>query len=127
MPLLKKVPRTKKGYDPNYAPVKAAVINLARQTATEGLQHNIHANTLMPWAYSKMTEDQAGGTEIGEWFKANLKPEDVSNAIIYFIHEECKVNGEAFSAQAGRIARIFFASAKGYFNREYSQKTLEIT
>jgi NAD(P)-dependent dehydrogenase (short-subunit alcohol dehydrogenase family) len=106
------------GYEVDYAAAKAAVIAIARQTAAAGKAFNIKANTLMPWAYTRMVKDVLEGTELGVWMQTNLRPEQVTAGIAPLLHEDCPVTGEAVSAQGGRVARVFFAATTGYFNQE---------
>ncbi|TDS16226.1 NAD(P)-dependent dehydrogenase (short-subunit alcohol dehydrogenase family) [Sphingobacterium paludis] len=103
------------GFDPNYAIVKAAIFALGRQTAGEGLGDHIHANILMPAAFSKIVKDNIGDTDMGKWMEENLTAESVSNGILYFLHEDCNITGEALTVQGGRIGRVYFASTLGYY------------
>jgi NAD(P)-dependent dehydrogenase (short-subunit alcohol dehydrogenase family) len=104
------------GYMMDYAAVKAALFAITRQTAASGVEHNIKANMVMPWAYTHMAEVALGGTEAGKWFEASFKPEQVAAGIGPLVHEDCPANGEAISIQGGRVARVFFAATRGYFN-----------
>lgn len=104
------------GYMMDYAAAKAALFAITRQTAASGTEHNIKANMVMPWAYTHMAEVALGGTEMGKWFEASFKPEQVAAGIGPLVHEDCPANGEAISIQGGRVSRVFFAATQGYFN-----------
>lgn len=106
------------GYEIDYSANKAAVFAMTRQTAGAGRPFNIKANSLMPWAYTRMVAAVAEGSELGRWMEANLRAEEVSLGILPLLHEDCPVTGEAISAQGGRVARVFFAATLGYFNRD---------
>jgi NAD(P)-dependent dehydrogenase (short-subunit alcohol dehydrogenase family) len=72
---------------------KAAVLAVARQTAAAGVEHDIRANTLMPWAYTHMVKDVLEGSDLGRWMEANLRLEQVSAAIAPLLHEDAPVTG----------------------------------
>ncbi|OQV10563.1 hypothetical protein CLAIMM_14544 [Cladophialophora immunda] len=104
------------GYEAAYASAKASQWGAARQTAAAGEKFNIKVNIVMPWAYTPMVDGNLGGTDFGNWMKKNLKGEQVANATLYLIHEDCPVTGQSISMAGGRITRIFFACPDGYFN-----------
>ena len=104
------------GYEMSYATVKAAMFGVTRQTAASGVEHNIKANLVMPSAYTSMIEKNYGGTDVGNWMKENLRPEQVAASIALLLHDDCPVTGEAISAGGGRVARVFFAATMGYFS-----------
>lgn len=104
------------GYMMEYAAVKAAMFGVTRQTAASGIKHNIKANMVMPWAYTHMAEVALGGTEMGKWFEASFKSEQVAVGVAPLLHEDCPANGEAISIQGSRVARVFFAATRGYYN-----------
>jgi NAD(P)-dependent dehydrogenase (short-subunit alcohol dehydrogenase family) len=106
------------GYEGSYASAKASIFGSARQTAAAGEEFNIKANILMPGAYTPMVDANLAGTELGNWMKANLKPETVAAGAAYLLHENCPVTGQLLSVAGGRVARIFYASPEGYFNRD---------
>lgn len=108
--------RDREGYMMDYPAVKAALFGITRQTAAAGVEHNIKANMIMPWAYTHMVEVALGESDAAKWFEACFKPEQVAASIAPLLHTDCPVNGEAISAQGGRVARVFFAATQGYFN-----------
>lgn len=108
--------KDQEGYMMDYATAKSAMFGVTRQTAASGIEHNIKANMVMPWAYTHMAEVALGGTDMGKWFEANFKSEQVAAGAAPLLHEDCPANGEAISIQGGRVARVFFAATRGYFN-----------
>jgi NAD(P)-dependent dehydrogenase (short-subunit alcohol dehydrogenase family) len=108
--------RDMEGYMMDYPAVKAALFGITRQTAAAGVEHNIKANMIMPWAFTHMVEVALGESDAAKWFEASFKPEQVAASIAPLLHRDCPVNGEAISAQGGRVARVFFAATQGYFN-----------
>ena len=114
------------GFDLDYPLCKASLFGLVRQTAAEGAPHNITCNMVMPWAYTKMVSEAIGGSELGVWMEANLRPEQVAAAALPLVHERCPVSGEAITAGGGRVGRIFFAATRGIFDRELTpEKVLD--
>ena len=107
-----------RGYEMDYAIAKCAIFAVVRQTAASGRAHNITANALMPWAFTPCVKTALGDSELGTWMAQNLLPAQVTAGIAPLLHEDCPVNGEAISSQGGRVARVFFAAARGYFNPE---------
>ncbi|MBT2486503.1 SDR family oxidoreductase [Microbacterium sp. ISL-108] len=106
------------GYELDYAVSKLAVFAAARQIAAAGAEHGIVANTLMPWAFTETVNASAGGeeTELITFMRAPLQPEKVAMAIAPLLHESARTSGEAFTAGGGRMARVFLAGTRGYFN-----------
>lgn len=108
--------RGRNGYEVDYASAKASLFGVVRQLAGSGREHDIKVNMIMPWAYTRMVDDVYAGTELGVWMEANLRPEQVSAAALALVHRECPAAGEAITAEGGRVARVFLAATRGYFN-----------
>lgn len=95
-----------------YVTAKAAVIGLSRGASLDNRDRNIRVNVLCPVAYTNMAR---------AYFDANpaiqierLDVARVSPAVVYLAHESCSLDGEALSVAAGRVARIFTATAPGF-------------
>lgn len=112
------------GYELDYAVSKLAVFAAARQVAAAGQEHGIIANTLMPWAFTETVGASGGGeeTELITFMRSTLQPEKVATAIAPLLHENAPTTGEAFTAGGGRIARVFLAGTRGYFNPELTSE-----
>jgi len=106
------------GYTLDYALCKASIFGVVRQTAAEGMAHNIKCNMVLPWAYGKMVADFIGGSELGKWMEANVRTDQVAAAVAPLLHEDCPTTGETITAGGGRVGRIFFAATRGYFDRD---------
>lgn len=106
------------GYELDYAVSKLAVFAAARQVAAAGKEHGIIANTLMPWAFTETVGASGGGeeTELITFMRSTLQPEKVAIAVAPLLHENAPTSGEAFTAGGGRMARVFLAGTRGYFN-----------
>jgi len=95
-----------------YVAAKAAVIGLSRGASLDNRDRNIRINVLCPVAYTNMAK---------AYFDANpaiqidrLDVARVSPAVVYLVHESCSLDGETLSVAAGRVARIFTATAPGF-------------
>jgi NAD(P)-dependent dehydrogenase (short-subunit alcohol dehydrogenase family) len=101
----------------SYATAKGAVIGLTRSLATAGAAHGIKVNLIAPAAFTRMagqsaTEaDPSPGPDRGA---AQMSPGLVAPMVAFLSHEACPVSGEIYAAGAGRFARIFIASTRGY-------------
>ncbi len=92
----------------SYATAKAGVIGLARSLATAGSRHGIRVNVIAPAAMTRMA---AGGDDA---MAAAMAPELVAPMAAFLAHEDCPVTGEIYAAGAGRFARVFIATTRGY-------------
>ncbi|RXZ68058.1 SDR family NAD(P)-dependent oxidoreductase [Agromyces albus] len=112
------------GYELDYAVSKLAVFAAARQVAAAGEEHGIIANTLMPWAFTETVGASGGGekTELITFMRSTLQPDKVAIAIAPLLHENAPTSGEAFTAGGGRIARVFLAGTRGYFNPDLTSE-----
>jgi len=96
----------------NYGAAKMGIVGFTNVLKQEGQKYNIKANVIAPGAKTRMTEELMG--PMGSQFR--MDPELVSPIVVYLCHESCKVNGEIYSAAAGRVGRIFIGATKGVFN-----------
>jgi NAD(P)-dependent dehydrogenase (short-subunit alcohol dehydrogenase family) len=104
------------GYDGAYPVAKAALYGVTRQMAGEGEKVGIKANLIMPWAESPMTIGALTGTPLGTWISEKAGAEKMAASVLFLLHRECPANGQFISSCGGRVARIFFGQAPGYFN-----------
>ena len=89
-----------------YATAKGATIGLVRSLTTAGVAHGIKVNGIAPAAVTRM-----GGTGM-----TGMSPDLVAPMVALLAHEDCPVSGEIYAAGAGRFARIFIASTRGYLH-----------
>lgn len=95
----------------NYAAAKAGIVGLTRTLAIEGASSDIKVNVIAPMAYTAMTE-KVMGPEAAR----TTSPELVSPVVALLAGSACPVTGEIISVGAGRVARVFIATARGYIN-----------
>ncbi|MEV5835272.1 SDR family NAD(P)-dependent oxidoreductase [Nocardia sp. NPDC052112] len=104
------------GMDVNlpYATAKAGLIGLARSAKLAGAPHGIKVNLLAPAAYTRMAGGDPDSDENAAAAAAAMPSESVAPMAAFLAHESCPVNGEIYTAGAGRFARLFLASTEGY-------------
>ena len=102
----------------NYGAAKMGLVGFTRVLAVEGAKYNITANAIAPLALTRMTEDILRG--LGD----KLDPKFISPLVAYLAHESCDATGRVFSAGGGRVAEVFIAEAKGYFDRDLTPEAL---
>ncbi len=103
-----------------YAAAKAGVIGLTRSLKTAGAAHGIKINLIAPAAFTRM----AGGVREDSPIAQQMSPDRVAPMVAFLAHEDCPVSGEIYVAGAGRFARVFIASTRGYIHPT-SEPTVE--
>ncbi|MFQ6396232.1 SDR family NAD(P)-dependent oxidoreductase [Nocardia sp. KC 131] len=107
------------GLDNNlsYAAAKGGTIGLARSSSLAGAPHGIKVNLIAPAAMTRMgggeQPDDAQPVAGQPFMPSSL----VAPMVAYLAHESCPVNGEIYTAGAGRFARLFIASTEGYVHQ----------
>ncbi len=95
----------------NYGAAKMGLVGFTRVLAVEGARYNIKANAIAPLALTRMTENLMGP------LADKLDPALVSPVVAWLAHADCPVSGEIYSVGGGRVARIFIAETRGYYNK----------
>jgi NAD(P)-dependent dehydrogenase (short-subunit alcohol dehydrogenase family) len=112
------------GYS-NYGAAKAGLMGLTRSAGREGALDNILVNGMLPTADTRMTR---GGLEnepiLGNWIRENFPPNRIAPTICYLLSDSCTTTAEMFTVGAGRMARIGFAIARGYYNPDITLEDL---
>ena len=101
----------------HYAAAKAGTLGLANVIAIEGAAHGILANCVLPFGYSRMVFETVGDRDALEpepGFLHAIEPELVVPIVTYLASRECELTHHAFSACAGRFARVFVGLAEGW-------------
>jgi len=110
----------------NYSTAKSGLVGFSAALAREGLSSNIHTNTIVPLAGSRLTDDVIPpGTAynilsvydkfiLKRHLKINqlcleihaaLKPELIAPVVAWLCHEDCPSNGVIVESAAGFAAR----------------------
>jgi NAD(P)-dependent dehydrogenase (short-subunit alcohol dehydrogenase family) len=84
----------------HYAAAKGAVLALTNTIAVEGAAHGVLANTVLPWAATRLARPGVDAPE------ADL----AAPAVAWLCHEDCAETGGAFVIGGGRVARVALAT-----------------
>ena len=108
----------------HYAAAKCGIFGLSNVIAIEGAAHGIASNCVLPFGHSRMvTETMGDATEMvadhaagraEESFLTAIRPELVVPIAVYLVSCWCTSTHEAYSACAGRYARVFVGLAEGW-------------
>jgi NAD(P)-dependent dehydrogenase (short-subunit alcohol dehydrogenase family) len=105
----------------NYAAAKAGLYGLAKALASEGRDHGIRVNTVLPMAATTIAagDPPPGHAEhypagVSQVLGPRRHAEAVAPLVVYLASEACAVNGEAFAAGFGRYARVFVGETPGW-------------
>jgi NAD(P)-dependent dehydrogenase (short-subunit alcohol dehydrogenase family) len=93
----------------NYGAAKAGLIGLSNVLSVEGAKNNILSNVIMPIAKTRMTEELLGAMADA------FDPTTVTPMVTYLCSEACTTTHGAYSAAAGRYARVFTGVVPGWF------------
>jgi len=91
----------------NYGAAKLAQVGLMNTLKIEGAKYNIHTNTLVPIAATRMTEGL-----MPEQVFSLFQPELVSPAVMVLAHDSAP-NGEIIAAGAGHYAKAHMVETEG--------------
>jgi NAD(P)-dependent dehydrogenase (short-subunit alcohol dehydrogenase family) len=106
-----------------YAAAKAGMYGLMKSMASEGLDHGINVNAILPLAktaigandpipYVKHYFGDIEETVVAE--EGRRKTELVAYLASFLCSRECDITGEAYSNSGGRYARVFVGVADGW-------------
>lgn len=96
-----------------YAACKAGVMGLTRTLAREGRYQGIRVNCVLPWAVTGPSPDRSDD-EFGAVIEAHMRPEKVAPAVVWLAHEDCPANGEFFTIDGPRMARLAWIASIGH-------------
>ena len=97
-----------------YVTAKAGIIGLSKAAALDNVDMDIRVNAIAPVANTTLAKSFFASHP--ELKTEKLTPTRVSPVVLYLCHESCALNGELISVAAGRVARIFMATAPGFYS-----------
>ena len=111
----------------HYAAAKAGLVGLANVIAIEGAAHGILANTVLPFAATRMLTETVGGEQVAAQspFLRALDSDLVVPIVVYLASRACELTHHAYSAGAGRYARVFIGLGKGWLAEPGSQPSAD--
>lgn len=105
----------------NYGAAKAGILGLTTALAEEGARHGIRVNAILPYAISDIAVDNPMPEGEARRHRTVLSAMDsrrhsrsVSPIVAYLASRACTVTGQAYSALAGRYARVAFTVGGGW-------------
>ncbi|RWS29708.1 peroxisomal multifunctional enzyme type 2-like isoform X1, partial [Leptotrombidium deliense] len=84
----------------NYSSAKLGALGLSNTLAVEGAKYNIHCNTIIPVAASRLTQDI-----LPQNLFEQLKPHFVAPLVVWLCHEQCTDSGGLFEAAGGWVGK----------------------
>jgi NAD(P)-dependent dehydrogenase (short-subunit alcohol dehydrogenase family) len=112
----------------HYAAAKAGLFGLTNVIALEGAPHGILANTVLPTGYTRMAGltrlDQEEPPEASGFLKA-IDPRLVVPLVVFLASRACEFTHHAYSACAGRYARVFVGLGEGWLAEPGSEPTAD--
>ena len=116
----------------HYSAAKGGMIGLARSLAEEGRDFDLKANCILPYAKGVITiENPLKGNTMPETrrlldsMESRRDVNTVAPMVLYLASRECAVNGEAFSALAGRYARVAYGLTSGWIAKDPDHVSVE--
>lgn len=80
----------------HYVAAKGGVLALSRTLATEGAEHGVAVNCVMPW----------GKTRLARPASPAPPPEQAAEPVARLCHRDCAYNGELFRVGGGRMTLV---------------------
>lgn len=98
-----------------YAAAKGAVFSFTRALASEGVEHGIKANSVLPGALTRMVYAAQGAeSSFIAAAKDAMTPEMVSPAVAFLAHESVPFTGECIESIGGHLSRFYLARTPGF-------------
>ncbi|KAG8188671.1 hypothetical protein JTE90_003928 [Oedothorax gibbosus] len=104
----------------NYSAAKLGLVGLANTLSIEGKKYNIHCNTIVPIAASRLTQDILP-PDIFDL----LQPSLVSPVVGWLCHETCEDTGGVFEAAGGWVGKYQWQRSSGKAFIPPSELTVE--
>lgn len=92
----------------NYSAAKLGLAGLTNTLAIEGEKYNIHCNTIIPTAASRMTKDI-----LPEILYNELRPKLIAPVVAYLCHESNNDSGAMIESAAGWATKVHMVRGQG--------------
>lgn len=99
-----------------YSASKAGLIGLTTDAAVEGKPLGILVNALFPAGHTRLSGDDLTAPEHAAWFRRYFQTGKIAQAVTFLVSREMQHAGEVYDVGAGRVAKLGFFSADGYFD-----------
>jgi NAD(P)-dependent dehydrogenase (short-subunit alcohol dehydrogenase family) len=89
-----------------YGAAKGAIWALGNTLAMEGDRVGVQVTTIMPTAWTPMTEGAYSNPDIIRTLRESMGPEHVAAFIAFLAHQDTRVHGDFFQVSGGRAGRL---------------------
>jgi len=103
----------------NYSAAKLGLVGLSNTVALEGGKYNIHCNTIVPMAGSRLTQGI-----LPPDMMEGMRPDLVAPVVLWLCHESCEDNGSIIETAAGWVGKYRWERTKGVTVRENSTDSI---
>jgi NAD(P)-dependent dehydrogenase (short-subunit alcohol dehydrogenase family) len=107
-----------------YAAAKGAVFCFTRALASDGAEHGIKANSVIPGALTRMVHAAQAETSSFIARARAMPPEIVSPAVAFLAHESVPFTGECIESLGGHLSRFYLARTPGLDDRAMTLETV---
>lgn len=83
-----------------FSSAKLGLLGLTNTLALEGNKYNIHSNTIVPMAGSRLTKGI-----LPPDMMEGMRPDLVAPVVLWLCHESCEDNGSVIEAAAGWVGK----------------------
>ncbi|UDY24994.1 SDR family NAD(P)-dependent oxidoreductase [Nocardioides sp. Kera G14] len=106
-----------------YGAAKAALFGLGNTLAMEGDRVGVQVTTIMPTAWTPMTENAYTDPTILSTLRDTMGPEYVSGFITWLAHQETTVHGDFFEIGGNHAGRLVLAGLPRVFSDDASAES----
>lgn len=92
-----------------YGASKGAIWALGNTLAVEGDRVGVQVSSLMPTAWTPMTENAYSDPTILRTLRDGMGPEHVANFVAYLSHQDTTAHGDLYQVSGGRAGRMVLA------------------
>ncbi|XP_057365697.1 peroxisomal multifunctional enzyme type 2-like [Daphnia carinata] len=97
----------------NYSAAKLGLLGLSNTLSIEGKKYNIHCNTIVPMAGSRLTKGI-----LPPDMMEGMRPDLVAPVVLWLCHDSCTDTGSVIEAAAGWVGKYRWERTRGMTLRE---------